>query len=136
MKRETFLGSISLTKLKHETIVHGGKKGIFIPVEENPSIYFQVKDDGSKIINLDIEVKPTPNGNYGNTHMIKCNVGKANREKYGLKPEQIGDNSPILGNLKRFEFEVRDNGQDGAPAGADYGAPSEQNMPPEFDGNW
>ncbi len=138
MKKETFLGSISLTALKHETIIHGGQKGIFIPVEQNPAIFFSQKEDGSKVINLDIEVKPILNGKYGNTHLIKCNVGKVNREKYGLRPEQLNEVTPILGNLKRFEFEVRDNNpqQPQYQQQNGYTNTNPGDMPAEFDPNW
>lgn len=116
-KRETFLGSVSLTSLSHKTIVHEGVKGIFLPVGiENPSIYFSTKEDGSKIINLDIEVKPTPNNQYGNAFMIKANVGKVNRQTYGLNGDALAQKTPILGNLKRFEFEVRDQAAGGGAA--------------------
>lgn len=118
-KRKTYLGSISLTTLAHKTIVHEGVKGIFIPVgEQNPSIYFATKEDGSKIINLDLEVKPTPNNQYGNAFMIKANIGKANRQTYGLSGEAANQKSPILGNLKEFEFDVKENGSAAPGAGA------------------
>lgn len=114
-KRKTYLGSVSLTALTHKTIVHEGVKGIFIPVgAENPAIYFSKKEDGTKVINLDIEVKPTPNNQYGNAFMVKANVGKVNRQTYGLSGEALNEKTPILGNLKEFEFEVRDQN---APAG-------------------
>lgn len=117
-KRKTYLGSIALTALTHKTIIHEGMKGIFIPVgEQNPAIYFSTKEDGSKIINLDVEVKPTPNNQFGNAFMIKANIGKANRQTYGISGEAINQKSPILGNLKEFEFEVKDNGG-AAPAGS------------------
>lgn len=120
-KRETYLGSVSLTALAHKTIVHEGVKGIFLPVgSENPSIYFSTKEDGSKIINLDIEVKPTPNNQFGNSFMIKANVGKVNRQNYGLTGEALTQKTPILGNLKKFEFEVKDQAAGGAQAPAEF----------------
>lgn len=134
-KRETFLGSIALTGLVNETIIRNGKKGIFIPINDNPSIYFQQKENGDKIINLDIEVKPTPNSQYGNSHLVKASVGKANRQKFNLQGDALNRATPILGNLKRFEFEARESGSGYAPQnGAPAGRP--EDLPAEFDGAW
>ena len=134
-KRTTYLGSVSLTGLIHETIIRNGKKGIFIPVDDNPSIYYQQKDDGSKVINLDIEAKPTPNNQYGNDFMLKASVGKANRQKLGnISRDQMNQYTPILGNLKKFEFDAPDgNGGQGTPQPQGFQGPD---MPEQFDGSW
>lgn len=137
-KRTTYRGSVNLTALKHETIVRNGQKGIFIPVEQNPSIYFKVKQDGSKLINLDIEVTPTPDNQYGNSHYIRLSVGKDNRQKYGIRNDQIKDHTPIVGNLKAFEFEDRQGQQEGQQGyqGPDMPANIAGGAPQEFDGSW
>jgi hypothetical protein len=51
---------------------------------------------------LDIFVRATQNNQYGNSHFVKANVGKTNREKYGISREQLPQYSPILGNLKPY----------------------------------
>ena len=133
MKKETFRGSIALTGLVHETRQVNGKKGIFIPIDDNPSIFFQMKEDGTKIINLDIEVKPTPDSKYGNSHFVKAFVGKANREKFNISNERLKDYTPILGNLKRFEYDSNENGGQKQQY---QSAPSGEDMPAELDGAW
>lgn len=131
MKKTAILGSIALTSLVHETIIHGGKKGIFLPIEDNPSIFFQQREDGTKVISLDIEIKETPNSKYGSTHMVKASVGKANRERLRLDREGLNKATPILGNLRVIEYEAKDNG-----AGQDSQGQQEGDMPEEFDGGW
>ena len=125
----TYRGSVDLTKLKHETIIRNGKKCIVIPVEENPAIFFKVKEDNTKVINLDVEVRPTPNNQYGNSHYIRLSVGKESRQKYGISNDQLKEYTPIVGNLKEFTFD--DNTAAGAPAAAAPAAAPEQ-----FDGSW
>lgn len=132
-QRKTYLGSISLTALKHKTIQHDGQKGIFIPVGQlNPSIYFSTKEDGTKVINLDIEVKPTPNSKFGNAFMVKANVGKVNRQTYNISGSDLENCSPILGNLKEFTFEVRENNANGAPAEFQNGGKPQQEAAEEW----
>jgi len=133
-KRMTHLGNIALTNLVHETRIVGGKKGIFIPIDDNPCLYFSEKN-GTKTINLDIEVKPTPNNKYGSDFMVKASVGRENRKKYGITRETIDRFTPILGNLRTFEFEERQapSGPAGGQAPAPYQGPD---MPEEFDGSW
>ena len=131
MKKTAILGSIALTSLVHETSIHGGKKGIFRPSEDNPSIFFQQREDGTKVISLDIEIKETPNSKYGSTHMVKASVGKANRERLRLDREGLNKATPILGNLRVIEYEAKDNG-----GGQDSQGQQEGDMPEEFDGGW
>ena len=131
MKKTAILGSIALTSLVHETIIHGGKKGIFLPIEDNPSLFFQQREDGTKVISLDIEIKETPNSKYGSTHMVKASVGKANRERLRLDREGRNKASPILGNLRVIEYEAKDNG-----GGQDSQSQPDGDMPEEFDGGW
>ena len=51
---------------------------------------------------LDIFIRATQNSQYGNSHFVKANVGKTNREKYGISREDLPQYSPILGNLKPY----------------------------------
>ena len=132
-KRTTHLGNIALTNLVHQTRICEGKKGIFIPLEDNPCLFLSEKN-GKKTINLDIEVKPTPNNKYGSDFMVKASVGRENRQKLGISREEMERYTPILGNLRTFEFEDR---QQGAPTGQGT-APSgpAPDLPEEFDGSW
>ena len=132
-KRTTLRGSVSLTSLEHETIIRNGQKGIFIPVEKNPAIFFKVGNDGKKVINLDIEVSPSPQNQYGNSHYIRLNVGKENRQKYNIPNDKLREYTPIVGNLKQFEFEDKNGGQQGQGAPEDM---PEATMPKEFDPTW
>lgn len=132
-KRTTYLGSISLLKTKKgeglvsEPIMHNGKKGIFISIDDNPAIYYKKNEDGTRTCNLDIEVKPVTNSQFSNSHMIKLNVGKENRQKFNIQGAQMKDHTPIVGNLKAFEFEDRSSQGDDLPAG---------NTPEQFDTDW
>ena len=147
-KNNTFRGSISLIKnkkgqgLTYEPIIRqsGPFKGmpcIVLPINElNPAIYYKKNDDGSKVINLDIEVRPTPNNQYGNSHYIRLSVGKENRQKYGITNDKLNELTPIVGNLKEFTFEG-DRGPSGAAQGEDDMPPSTPQASPEpFDPTW
>ena len=121
MKKEVICGSIYLTKLNHETIIHNQKRGIFIPIDENPCIYYKEKTDQNgqpvldqngrptKIINLDIELVAVQK-DFAD-YMIKGSIGKDNRQKYGIKNADLKDLIPIVGNLKKMYFDVRDSDQ-------------------------
>jgi hypothetical protein len=63
---------------------------------------------------LDIFIRATQNNQYGNSHFVKANVGKTNREKFGISREQLQQYSPILGNLKPYTG--GQNAQDSRPA--------------------
>ncbi len=65
--------------------------------------------------------------------MVKASVGRENRQKLGIGRDDLERDTPILGNLRTFEFEER---QEGA-------APQEKaqqqplpDLPEEFDGSW
>ena len=131
-KRTTHLGNIALTNLVHETRICGGRKGIFIPIEDNPCLYLSEKS-GKKTINLDIEVKPTPNNKYGSDFMVKASVGKENRQRLGIGREQMDRYTPILGNLKTFEFDERQVAAEESARDVPYQG---TDMPEEFDGAW
>ena len=133
MKKETYLGSVNLKALPGAYIASNGpqQRAIVIPIDSNPAIYVTQSKSGEEIVNLDIEAKPTPNSKFGSAYMVKANVGKANRQKFNIQPAQLNQFTPVLGNLKKFEFEVQDsqNGQQAGPQGnygpqqGGYGAP-------------
>lgn len=147
-KRITYKGSVTLftnRKDKNGQPIKGivseclrhpqtGKPGVFIPIDENPSVFVSERNDG-RTINLDIELVETPNNQYGNSHMIKLAIGKENRQKLGnLTNEQWNAYTPPVGNLKRFEFETRDDQQPQQPA--QQGGYNGEDMPEQFDSSW
>lgn len=75
---------------------------IVIPKDANPAIFMTQTQSGQRKALLDIFVKATQNSRYGNTHFVKANVGKTNREKFGISREMLSRYSPILGNLKPY----------------------------------
>jgi hypothetical protein len=75
---------------------------IVIPRHANPSIYMVHTQSGQTKALLDIFIRATQNSQYGNTHFVKANVGKSNREKYRISKDELGKYSPILGNLKPY----------------------------------
>jgi hypothetical protein len=115
-KRKILLGSISLVPgkdgkgLKAEiTTNQRGLQGVFIPFDFNPAVYVKARQDGSTLVNLDIEIVETPDSKYGNSHMIKLSVGKENRQRLGQPTrEQMDEYTPIVGNIKTIEREVAD----------------------------
>ena len=62
---------------------------------------------GQKKALLDLFVRATQNNQYGNTHFVKANVGKSNREKYDISKDDLGRYSPILGNLRPYAGTAR-----------------------------
>lgn len=75
---------------------------IVIPKDANPAIYMTQTQSGQKKAILDVFVRATQNNQYGNSHFVKANVGKTNRERYGIPKEDLSQYSPILGNLKVY----------------------------------
>ena len=55
------------------------------------------------------------NNQYGNTHFVKASVGKSNREKFGLTPEQAQSYCPIIGNFRPLESREAQHAQQAAP---------------------
>ena len=57
-------------------------------------------------MDLDIEVIPTPNSQYSDK-MVKASLPKSVRDKCGVTfdSEEYKKMTPILGNLKTYEFE-------------------------------
>ena len=69
--------------------------------------------------------------------MVKASVGKENRQRLNLTKENLDRYTPILGNLRTFEFDDRQpqpsTGQASPQAAQGYQGPD---MPEEFDGAW
>ena len=100
---DSFIGQIDLLMLpsaRMQTI--GNEECIVIPKAANPAIFHMMTKAGQQKALLDIFVRATQNNQYGNSHFVKANVGKTNREKYGISREQLPQYSPILGNLKPY----------------------------------
>ena len=100
---DSFIGQIDLLMLpaaRMQTI--GNEECIVIPKAANPAIYHTQTKTGQQKALLDIFVRATQNNQYGNSHFVKANVGKTNRERYGISKEELPKYSPILGNLKPY----------------------------------
>ena len=100
---DSFIGQIDLLMLpsaRMQTI--GNEECIVIPKAANPAIFHMMTKAGQQKALLDIFIRATQNNQYGNSHFVKANVGKTNREKYGISREQLPQYSPILGNLKPY----------------------------------
>ena len=100
---DSFIGQIDLLMLpaaRMQTI--GNEECIVIPKSANPAIYMTQTQSGQKKALLDIFVRATQNSQYGNTHFVKANVGKTNREKDHKAKEDLGQYSPIIGNLRPY----------------------------------
>ena len=90
-----YYGQIDLMKLVNAQKVDlkNGKKAIVIPIDDNPSIF-----NGDKGAFINISVNETKENTYGQSHMIKASVSKAQRES--LDKESLYRATPIIGNLK------------------------------------
>ena len=100
---DSFIGQIDLLMLPKSSVQSvNGQDCIVIPCSANPAIYHMVTRAGQQKALLDIFVRATQNNQYGNSHFVKANVGKTNREKYGISREDLPQYSPILGNLKPY----------------------------------
>ena len=105
---DSFIGQLDLLMLpqsRMQTI--NNEECIVIPRHANPAIYMIHTQSGQKKALLDIFIRATQNSQYGNTHFIKANVGKTNREKYGISKDDLGQYSPILGNLRPYAASTR-----------------------------
>ncbi|MBQ9256750.1 MAG: hypothetical protein IJ181_06470, partial [Acidaminococcaceae bacterium] len=63
-------------------------------------------------------------------------VGKANREKYGIKNDQIKDHTPIIGNLKEQTFETRSGNGQASEDMPDFGNAANRQTPKELEEDW
>jgi len=104
MNTSDFSGQIDLLALSGAAITTvGGQKCIVVPNDMNPSIFLFRTRNGEDRAYLDIVVKEAPNSQYGNTHFIRANVGRSNRERLGISRDELPKYTPIIGNLKPFE---------------------------------
>ena len=100
---DSFIGQIDLLMLPKSSVQSvNGQDCIVIPCSANPAIFHMVTRAGQQKALLDVFVRATQNNQYGNSHFVKANVGKTNREKYGISREDLPQYSPILGNLKPY----------------------------------
>jgi hypothetical protein len=100
---DSFIGQIDLLMLPKSGVqTINGQECIVIPCAANPAIYMSQAKTGQPKALLDIFIRATQNSQYGNSHFVKANVGKTNREKYGISREQLPQYSPILGNLRPY----------------------------------
>lgn len=100
---DSFIGQIDLLMLPKSSVQSvNGQDCIVIPCSANPAIYHMVTRAGQQKALLDVFVRATQDNQYGNSHFVKANVGKTNREKYGISREDLPQYSPILGNLKPY----------------------------------
>ena len=104
MNSNSFIGQIDLMALiAAQYTVVDGQECIVIPVNANPAIYMSQTRSGQPKAMLDVFIRETSNNQYGNTHFVKANVGKANRERFGISKEELGKYSPIIGNIRPYE---------------------------------
>ena len=99
MNTTSLSGQIDLLALAGAHMENGS---IVIPTN-NPSVFVCRTKNGAEKAYLDIVIRESPNNQYGNTHFVKANVGKTNRERFGITREDMPKYTPIIGNLKRFE---------------------------------
>ena len=100
-QNQSLVGSIDLSALNGVQIntTVNGKRSIVIPVDTNPAIFIGAMDKGGHIY-MDIEVRESPEGKYGNTHFIKLGLSRKKRDEMGLSDERARQYTPIIGNLR------------------------------------
>lgn len=104
MANTSFIGQIDLLALAGATMQNvNGEMCIVIPKNCNPAIFIGQSQNGRQRAQLDIIIRETSNNQYGNTHFIKANVGKTNRERLGISKDDLPRYTPILGNLKPYD---------------------------------
>ena len=110
--KQLLVGSIDLSLLKGAHIARGsdGKESVVIPVADNPTIFLGAADKGGHIY-MDIEVRESPENQYGNTHFVKLSVGKKKREEMRLSADDLKKYTPIVGNLRTLA-KKQDGGDD------------------------
>ena len=100
---DSFIGQIDLLMLPKSSVqTISGQECIVIPCSANPAIYMSQTKAGQPKALLDIFIRATQNSQYGNSHFVKANVGKSNRERFRITREALPQFSPILGNLKPY----------------------------------
>ena len=100
MNNNSLSGQIDLLAISGARFENGN---IIIP-SSNPSVFVCDTKSGQKKAYLDIVIRESPNNQFGNTHFVKTNVGKTNRERLGITRDDIQKYTPIIGNRKTFEY--------------------------------
>lgn len=99
----TITGSINLMKfVGARKIIASGEKGIFIPVEQNPTIVPGAK---GAYANIRIVESNRTFNDHEYTHFLALSLPKKQREEMkasGRRDEDINALTPILGNLETF----------------------------------
>ena len=104
MNSNSFISQIDLMALISAQFRQvDGQDCIVIPVNANPAIFMSQARTGQPKAMLDVFIRETSNNQYGNTHFVKANVGKANRERFGISKEELGKYSPIIGNIRPYD---------------------------------
>ena len=104
MNSNSFIGQIDLMALISAQFRQvDGQDCIVIPINANPAIFMSQARTGQPKAMLDVFIRETSNNQYGNTHFVKANVGKANRERFGISKEELGKYSPIIGNIRPYD---------------------------------
>jgi hypothetical protein len=100
----TLNGKINLLKYPGaKKIIANGVKGIFIPAEQNPSIFIGEKGAYAAVRVVE---KVTTFNDKTYSHFIAATLSKAQRDELaaqGLSEDEIKAFSPILGNLETYE---------------------------------
>lgn len=152
--RLVYSGSLTLTDKKDKQGMPAGLKGgcvisingrdgqphagVFIPLEMNPSLYHNKKDNS---VTLDINVFENSAPKFDQTHFIRPSVGKKGQT---MSEQARREATPIIGNLKPFAPKNEQSAPQGAqnlgggfnpyataPQGAPQGAPQAYGQVPQ-----
>lgn len=100
----TINGSINLMKfVGARKVVASGEKGIFIPIDQNPTIIPGAKGAYASV--RIVEKESTFNDRHY-THFICLSLNKEKKEQLkndGYSDEQLNALTPILGNLETYQ---------------------------------
>ena len=100
----TITGSINLMKFVGARMVSaGGVKGIFIPLDQNPSIVPGAKGEYA---NVRIVEKESTFNDRHYTHFIALSLPKNKKDELrskGYSDEKLNGLTPILGNLETYQ---------------------------------
>lgn len=98
--------------------------GVFIPLDMNPSLYHNQKDNS---VTLDINIFENATPKYGQSHFIRPSIGKKGQT---MSDQARREATPIIGNLKPFIPKNDQNGPQGAQdLGGGYNPYTQQAAP-------
>ena len=94
---ENFSIRLDLMKFKDAKLVNaGGRRGVFIPVDENPAIYV-----GRKGVSLGLSaIELSQVSQFGDTHLVKGHIEK---KKFDAMTEAERRSFAILGNMRPYK---------------------------------